>query len=167
MGYLFWRPQGSVLVPLLFLFYISDLPDDISSQIRVFADDCIIYLELSSAKSPEQHQSDLDSLSVWAGKWQVRFNWSKCYRMHITRSRSPVITTYFLNNPQALEVADSHPYLGVIISSDLRLNKHCDYVVNKRTKILNFISRYFYHCTRKTKAELYLTLVRPTLEYAC
>ena len=118
-------------------FYINDLPDDISSQIRVFADDCIIYLELSSAKSPEQHQSDLDSLSVWAGKWQMRFNWSKCYSMHITRSRSQVITTYFLNNRQALEVADSHPYLGVIISSDLHLDKHCDYVVNKRTKILN------------------------------
>ena len=64
-------------------------------------------------------------------------------------------------------MADSHPYLGVIISSDLRLNKHCDYVVNKSTKILNFIARNFYHCTRETKAKLYLTLVRPTLEYAC
>ena len=61
--------------------------------------------------------------------------------MYITRSRSPVIT--YLLNDQALEVADSHPYLGVTISSDLRPNKHCHYVVNESTKILNFISRNF------------------------
>ena len=40
-------------------------------------------------------------------------------------------------------------------------------LVNKSTKILNFISRDFYHCTHETKAKLNLTLVRPTLEYAC
>lgn len=64
--------QGSVLDLLLFLIYINDLPFNISSQIRLFADYCIIYLELSSATSPQQLQSDLDSLSLWAAKWQMQ-----------------------------------------------------------------------------------------------
>ena len=128
--------------------------------------DCIIHLGLSSSKSPEQFQSDLDSLSSWAEKWQMRFNCSRCYSMHLTRNKSPVITTYFLNG-QALERTDAHPYLGVTISSDLLLNNHCDYVVKKSSKALNFISRNFYHCTHETKAKLYLSLVRPSLEYAC
>ena len=71
LGYYFWRPQGSVLVPLLFLLYINHLSDDISSQIRVFADDCIIHLELSSAKSPEQHQSDLSMSWQKANAFQL------------------------------------------------------------------------------------------------
>ena len=53
--------------------------------------------------------------------------------MHLTRNKCPVVTTYFLNG-QALERTDAHPHLGVIISSDLRLNNHCDYVVKKGLK---------------------------------
>ena len=37
-------PQGTVLGPLLFLAYINNLPDIISSEVRLFTDDCWVYL---------------------------------------------------------------------------------------------------------------------------
>ena len=41
-------PQGSVLGPILFLIFINNLPDNIRSSVRMFADDCVLYRNIYS-----------------------------------------------------------------------------------------------------------------------
>ena len=63
-------PQGSVnandIGPVLFLLYINDITDSIYSNIRLFADDSILYREIQTSKDHNILQTDLNKLSEWA-----------------------------------------------------------------------------------------------------
>ena len=80
-------PQGTVLGPLLFLTYINDLPTHVTSNVRLFADDPILYREIDSPDDCNALQRNIDSLSVWESLWQMKFNISKCYIMRMTHKK--------------------------------------------------------------------------------
>jgi len=54
-------PQGSVLGPCLLLLYINDLPESLSSKLRLFADDTIAYLTINSELHSYILQNDLET----------------------------------------------------------------------------------------------------------
>ena len=83
-------PQGSVLGPILFLIYINDLPEEVYSQVRLFADDTALYLTLESEDDSSTLQNDLNILSAWETRWDMGFNPSKCQVVHVTGSKKPV-----------------------------------------------------------------------------
>ena len=71
-------PQGTVLGPILFLWYINDLPSSVSSDVRLFADDCLLYRPIKSKDDQKKLQKDLTKLERWADIWGMKFNPSKC-----------------------------------------------------------------------------------------
>ena len=80
-------PQGTVLGPLLFLTYINDLPSTVSSQVRLFADDCLLYRPIKCRADQEQLQRDLSALQDWADRWGMCFNPSKCSVLRVSRPK--------------------------------------------------------------------------------
>ena len=78
-------PQGSVLGPVLFLIFINDLPDNIKSSVRLFADDCVLYRNINSLADCQILQEDLNSLAQWETDWEMKFNVAKCHSMRVTR----------------------------------------------------------------------------------
>ena len=156
-------PQGSILGPLLFLLFINDLPDAITSNSRLFADDCAIYLQLHQ-NAQASLQSDLDNLSAWSTANHLHFNTSKCKVIHITNKRTVTKFDYHLYG-LPLEATCTHPYLGVNLSSDLRWNTHIDSVCKKGMRILGLLKRNLHQCSPSVKSAAYLSLVRPTLSY--
>ena len=164
-------PQGSVLGPLLFLIYINDLTTiDISegSKIVLYADDILLYRPVSSDSDFAALQNDIDKIHAWASSNYMTFNESKCKVMQVSRKRSPLSPdTPLTLNGSILETVTSYKYLGLLISSDLSWSGHIHSVCSKARKILGLLYRRFYKFSdQATLLQLYLSLVRPHLEYA-
>ena len=151
-------PQGTVLGPLMFLLFINDMQDDLVCTLRLFADDALLYHKITHNDDTLALQRDLDKLGLWADRWQMLFNPSKCYKMSVFRSRSPVVKDYTLYN-QTLVAVQQHPYLGVLLSSDLRWNSHMDKIAKKGNSSLAFGKRNLYACSDETKRIAYVSLV--------
>ena len=131
-------PQATVLGPLLFLLYINDIASNIQSEIRLLADDCILYRTINKSADCLNLQDDINQLLSWASVWQMQFNSKKCHILSITRQRSRPTTTYTLG-AEILFRVDTYPYLGVTVSSDLRWHNHISDISTKATRILNFV----------------------------
>ena len=81
-------PQGTVLGPLLFLCYINDLPNSLTSKIQLYADDVLLFSTVDTLEDCKQLQLDLDNLETWAKIWQMEFNPDKCQHLQITNKHN-------------------------------------------------------------------------------
>ena len=160
-------PQGSVLGPVLFLIFINDLPDNIRSSVRLFADDCVLYRNIKSPIDCQILQDDLNSLSQWETDWQMKFNVAKCHSMRVTRHLpdNQILFDYTLHQ-QKLEQVQSAKYLGLTITDNLDWGQHVSEISCKATKTMGFLRRNLALAPKHTKEVAYKTLVRPQLEYA-
>jgi hypothetical protein len=80
-------PQGTVLDPLMFLLYINDIGNAITSKIRLFADDSLLYLAISTKDDCKRLKQDLDKMVNWTKTWQMIFSPLKCYVLKITKRK--------------------------------------------------------------------------------
>ena len=151
-----------VLGLILFLIHINDLPLTVSSQVRLFADDCLLYRQIHSLQDQLQLQQDLKSLEKWADDWGMSFNAKKCYIMTIRKK-----TTFFYKlNDHILETVSSIPYLGVKISEDLKWSEHIGTITKKASSTLGFMRRNLRSCPTDCRRAAYFCLVRSKLEYS-
>ena len=162
-------PQGSVLGPLLFLIYINDLPENLQSNPKLFADDTSIFSFVKNInESQNQMNDDLLKINNWASQWKMIFN------PDLSKSANDVIFTRRLNknNHPPLNFNQSHvtyqtstKHLGMILDNKLDFNLHLDEKITKAYKGIGLIKKLQPIICRKALLNIYKSIVRPHLDY--
>ena len=155
-------PEGSVLGLILFLIYINDLDDSITSNVLKFADDTKLFRKVNTDGDKQHLQNDLDILVKWSEKWQMLFNFGKCKCLHTGHGNLDV--NYKMGDT-VLGTTVKEKDLGVTISADMKVSEQCGIAASKGNQILGLNRRNITYKGNKLIIPLYKAIVRPHLEY--
>ena len=162
--------QGSVLGPLLFIVFINDLTDILSTivKLKLFADDLKLFtcFHLCNQLLSNDLQIILNEIFCWSVMWQLTINLSKCSCMRLlSRFRlSNTIPSYYLNGT-LLAVTTNTRDLGIIIDCKLAYTTHISTIVTKANQRVGLLFRGFKTRDIKIMRKAYITYIRPLLEY--
>ena len=132
--------QGLILGPVLFLLFVNDIPDMISSTGKMFADDTKLYCQIMTKADCDNLQCDLNALSAWSKLWLLKFNAEKCV---VLRTRAAINYQYSLSTVYLQEVA-SQKDLGITVSNTLTPTLHIQDIVKKGSPQDCHVSSLFY-----------------------
>lgn len=131
----FGVPQGSVLGPLLYNLYTSDIPTIPLCEIAIFADDTAIYSSDELALNIESNLVQaVEILSNFYNKWKIKLNADKFQAIFFSRKRK---SCYLPSNQfiqiNGIDIAweNSVKYLGIHLDTKLTFNHHINCTIKK------------------------------------
>ena len=125
-------------------------------------------IEVSDNINSTALQDDANTADEWSNRNDMSINATKTFeiRMDFSKIRGSVNQLFIDNTP--IEVVHHSKILGVIVSDDLKWNKHVEYITRKASQRLHLLVL----CRRAGIGNneiklMYITKIRPVLEYAC
>lgn len=143
--------------------YINDLPENITSKCKIFADDTKLYRATDTEEDRDTLQKDLKKLEEWSKTWQMEFNIDKCAVLHLGKNNREANYTM---KGKPLQKSNGEKDLGVFIDKELNFKKQIQDVRCKASRTLGIVKRNFKNLKPKHMTTIYKTMVRSKLEYA-
>ena len=146
--------QGSILGPILFLLYISDLPSEVfHSEVDIYADDTTLShsaeVNLAPTAIETALQLDLDVITRWSNTNKMIINARKTKSMLVTGKRLAkkleTKTLSLQSDNEDIEQVNFQKLLGVTINEELTFDNHVDGLSKKlgqRLGVLRRIKRF-------------------------
>ena len=162
-------PQGSILGPLLFILFMSDLPIGIS-EIFKFADDTMINVSAESVyEVNEKLQCNINKVHTWFNHNRLKLNVNKSCAMYVG-TRQKLANNLTSNekltiNDNELMINESYPYIGLTVDSTLSWNNHIDMLCKKLSIRVGVLYRLSQILPKPCLITLYYTLVQSVIDY--
>jgi hypothetical protein len=164
-------PQGSILGPALFNYYINDLPEFEKTETALYADDTAIYAHSFYAQAAAtQNQIHINQILKYFQKWKLKLNENKTETITFARKRTNIkIFSQLKINNEKITPKKTVKYLGLHLDARLNFKHHIQQAINKGNVIIRKIYPLIVKgnkMTTENKILLYKTLIRPTITYA-
>lgn len=165
-------PQGSVLSPLLYTLFTSDVKVPRGTEMALYADDTALIIEgkVTSAIINKMEKS-ISSLTKYYKNWKIKCNHEK-YQAIIfpfNRSRKRHPRRNLICNNSNITFTNSVKYLGVTFDKHLLFHKHIDTIVQKASTCLKSLYGLIHRKSKlSTKNQLlcFKGILRPIMVYA-
>ena len=160
-------PQGSVLVPLLFLLYVNDLPYVSKFEVTLFADDTNLHLSHNNIKSLQiQTTNELDKINNWINANKLTINYKKRCFMLVGNKQAAGSDFNLCINDIKIAQSDHVKYLGVHLDSKLSWKIHIEKLTCKLSKVCGMIYKLRLYVPFSTLKLFYYAMFHSLLQYS-
>lgn len=163
-------PQGSLLGPLFFNFYINDISKiNYGAKYITYADDTTIFFLSNSYETLQNNVNiALRDLHKWSVINSLEINTAKTKAIIFTPRQSPVAPTLNLTlGNSRIEIVDSVKSLGVFFQKHLSWDIHINHVVTQVAKVVGILAKFKFHLPTAVKLHIYNALFLSRLNYCC
>ena len=165
-------PQGSILGPLLFLLYVNDMPQSVSCDLLLYADDsCLVFTDKSFENIENNLNKNFNSLCEWFvdNKLSIHFGEDKTKSILFgTKRRLKGLRELNIRHKD-IEIKQNYQveYLGCLLENSLSGESMALQALTKINGRLKFLYRNQSFLTASLKRLLCNALIQPHFDFAC